>query len=254
MHVHYWRHSMYAERLTFPHFKTIMETIDTIIIPVGSFEAHGKHCPLGTDILIPAQLCADLESRIGNEIIIAPAINYGYTPLLSAFDGTVSISAELLIDLYTQVAREFVKWGAKNIVFMNGHGGNIPMLTIACDRIAQKGARAMTISWWATYAQQILDVCSSQGHAGEDETSVIYAIDASLVDTQSITKHLEKAFVLPLASPDQVQVRYPDAMNGDASRASIEKGQALLDMLCTYNIEYINRLRSGDLTVPIELR
>lgn len=244
---------MYAERLTFPQFHTALTTIDTIIIPVGSLEAHGRHCPLGTDILIPAQLCADLESRIGDEIIIAPAINYGYTPLLSAFDGTVSIPAELLIELYTQIASEFVKWGAKNIVFMNGHGGNIPMLTVACDRLAQKGARAMVLSWWATFSQHILEVCSSQGHAGEDETSVIYAIDASLVDTQNITRHLEKAFVLPLASPDQVQARYPNAMNGDASRASIEKGRALLDMLCTLNMEYIKRLRTGDLTVPIEI-
>ncbi len=245
---------MYAERLTSPHFNTVLEHIDTVVIPVGSLEAHGKHCPLGTDILIPARLCADLESTMGDEILIAPAINYGYTPLLSAFDGSVSLEAELLIDLYCEVARGFVKWGAKNIVFMNGHGGNIPMLTVACDRIAQAGARAMAISWWATYAHDILTICSSQGHAGEDETSVIYAIDASLVDEKNLTRHLQKAFVLPLASPDQVQIRYPDAMNGDASRASREKGQALLELMCERNMEYIRRLRTGNLTVPIEIQ
>ncbi|MCX8012861.1 MAG: creatininase family protein [Rectinema sp.] len=244
---------MYAERLTFPHFRSAMEHIDTIIIPVGSLEAHGKHCPLGTDILIPERLCADLESKIGDEILIAPAINYGYTPLLSAFDGTVSLEAELLIDLYSEVARGFVKWGAKNIVFMNGHGGNIPMLTVACDRVAKAGARAMAISWWATYSQDILTICSSQGHAGEDETSVVYAIDASLIDEQSRTKHLQKAFILPLASPDQVQIRYPDAMNGDALRASKEKGEALLDLMCERNVDYIHRLRTGNLTIPIEI-
>jgi creatinine amidohydrolase len=244
---------MFAQRLTFPQFKKAVEIIDTVIIPVGSFEAHGKHCPLGTDIFIPERLCSDLESEIGSEILIAPTINYGYTPMLAAFDGTISITAEILISLYTEVGMSFLKWGMKNIVFMNGHGGNIPMLSVACDRIAQAGGRAMVISWWATYSQDILTICASQGHAGEDETSVIYAIDATLVDDASRSVHLKKAFSLPLATSDQVELRYPDAMNGNAFLATKEKGKQLLAMMLKKNIEYIRRLRTGDILVPIEM-
>ena len=43
---------MFAQNLTFPHFEEQIRKIDTVVIPTGSFEAHGRHCPLGTDIII----------------------------------------------------------------------------------------------------------------------------------------------------------------------------------------------------------
>ncbi|HOU60911.1 MAG TPA: creatininase family protein [Rectinema sp.] len=244
---------MFAQNLTFPHFEEQIKKIDTIVIPTGSLEAHGRHCPLGTDILIPERLCKDLELAMGDRILIAPSINYGYSPLLRAFPGTIHLSAELLISIYSEVAKGFIRWGAKNIVFMNGHGGNIPMLSVACDRIAEAGGSAMVISWWATFSQEILGICSSQGHAGEDETSVMMAIDATLVDQKSRSSHVKKAFSLPLATPDQVAERYPDAMNGNSLLATKEKGERLLAMMLEKNIEYIDRLRRKDLLVPIEI-
>ena len=244
---------MFAQNLTFPHFEEQIKKIDTIVIPTGSLEAHGRHCPLGTDILIPERLCKDLELAMGDRILIAPSINYGYSPLLNAFPGTIHLSAELLISIYSEVAKGFIRWGAKNIVFMNGHGGNIPMLSVACDRIAEAGGSAMVISWWATFSQEILGICSSQGHAGEDETSVMMAIDATLVDQKSRGSHVKKAFSLPLATPDQVAERYPDAMNGNSLLATKEKGERLLAMMLEKNIEYIDRLRRKDLLVPIEI-
>ncbi len=245
---------MIARNISFLEFEEQITHKDTVVIPVGSFEAHGKHCPLGTDIIIPERLCADLDAAIGETILIAPPINYGYTPMLKDFPGTVHIPAELLISLYTEVGKCFLKWGAKNIVFMNGHGGNIPMLSVACDRLAEAGASAMVISWWATYSQQILEICSTQGHAGEDETSVILAIDAALVDNSHRTAHMKKAFSLPLTTPNQTAMRYPEAMNGDSTRATEEKGNKLLSMMLRKNIEYIERLRRKDLMVPIEAR
>ena len=244
---------MFAQSLTFPYFEEQIKKIDTIVIPTGSLEAHGRHCPLGTDIFIPESLCKDLELAMGDRILIAPSINYGYSPLLNAFPGTIHLSAELLISIYSEVAKGFIRWGAKNIVFMNGHGGNIPMLSVACDRIAEAGGSAMVISWWATFSQEILGICSSQGHAGEDETSVMMAIDATLVDQKSRGSHVKKAFSLPLATPDQVAERYPDAMNGNSLLATKEKGERLLAMMLEKNIEYIDRLRRKDLLVPIEI-
>ncbi len=242
---------MFAENITSARYAALSGSIDTVVIPTGSFEAHGMHCPLGTDNLIPGRMCGDLDAALGDKILIAPAINYGYTPNLAGFPGTVTIPAETLISLYAETGKCFVAWGAKHIVFMNGHGGNIPMLSIACDRIASAGGTAMTISWWATYSSEILGICETQGHAGEDETSVVLAIDASLVDDSARSVHMRKAFCLPLAGPGQTALRYPDAMNGDSRLATREKGEKLLAMSLEKNLEYIARLRRGDFTDPI---
>lgn len=242
---------MLALDFTSKRYAELAGKIDTVIIPVGSLEAHGMHCPLGTDILIPERMCRDLEAASGGQFLIAPAVNYGYTPMLAGFPGTVSIPAETLITLYSEIGLGFVRWGAKHIVFMNGHGGNIPMLNIACDRIALAGGTAMAISWWTTYSADILKICATQGHAGEDETSVILAIDASLVDDSARGVHMAKAFNLPLAGPGQTKARYPNAMSGDSTAATKEKGEKLLAMMLKKNLDYIRRLRKGEYTDPI---
>ena len=242
---------MYAITLTSKRYAELAGKIDTVIIPTGSFEAHGMHCPLGTDILIPERMCGDLEAAAGGEFLIAPTVNYGYTPTLAGFPGTVTIPAETLISLYAEIGSCFVRWGAKNIVFMNGHGGNIAALTLACDKIAAAGGTALVISWWATYSAEILKICGTQGHAGEDETSTVLAIDASLVDDSARSVHPRKVFCAPLSGPTQTKARYPNAMNGDATAATREKGEKLYAMLLEKNLEYIGRLRRGEYTDPI---
>lgn len=254
---------MYAINLTSKRYAALSGKVDTVIVPTGSFEAHGMHCPLGTDILIPERMCRDLEAAEGGDFLIAPTVNYGYTPTLAGFPGTVTIPAETLISLYAEIGSCFVRWGAKNIVFMNGHGGNIAALTLACDKIAAAGGTAMVISWWATYSAEILKICGTQGHAGEDETSAVLALDiagavgaygaagGSLVDDAARSVHMRKAFCAPLSGPTQTKARYPEAMNGDATAATREKGEKLYAMLLEKNLEYIGRLRRGEYTDPI---
>jgi len=242
---------MFALNITSKRYAELSGTIDTVIIPTGSFEAHGMHCPLGTDILIPERMCRDLEAASGGEFFIAPTVNYGYTPTLAGFPGTVTIPAETLISLYSEIGSCFVRWGAKNIVFMNGHGGNIPALTLACDKIAKAGGTAMAISWWATYSADILKICDTQGHAGEDETSAVLAIDASLVDDEARSVHMRKIFCTPLSGPTQTEARYPNAMSGDSTMATREKGEKLYAMMLGKNLDFIARLREGNFTDPI---
>jgi len=242
---------MYISKLTSKRFGAMAGKIDTVVVPVGSLEAHGMHCPLGTDNFIPDRMCADLEKAIGKDILIAPTLNYGYTPSLMAFPGTVSLPAEALLSVYSEIGIAFVRWGAKNIVFMNGHGGNIPMLTVACDRVSAAGGTALAISWWATYSADILGVCETQGHAGEDETSAILAIDASLVDDSARSIHMKKSFCIPLSGPGQIAARYPNAMSGDSTKATEAKGKALYELFLSKNLDYIGRLRGGRFTEPI---
>lgn len=242
---------MFASDVTSRRYAKLSEKIDTVIIPAGSLEAHGMHCPLGTDIIIPERMCRDLEAASGGEFFIAPPIAYGYTPSLAGFPGTITLPAETLTSLYAEVGLGFVRWGAKNIVFMNGHGGNIPMLTIACNTIAKAGGTAMAISWWASYSAEILKICATQGHAGEDETSAVLAIDVALVDDSARSAHMKKTFCAPLAGPSLIQHSYPNAMNGDSFAATREKGEKIFAMALEKNLEYINRLRRGDFTNPI---
>jgi len=237
---------MYAGKLNTDEYKKIAKKITTVVIPVGSTEAHGRHCPLETDNIIPARIMEDLERKMGNEILVAPAVNYGYTPNLAAFPGTVTLKLEPLVALYTEVAAGYVKWGARHIVFMNGHGGNVPVLSAACDNVAALGAYAMVISYWLNFSKDILTVCSGQGHAGEDETSLVLALDPSLVDMKKATVWEKKPLIAPMNGPDINSHRFPDAVTGDARKGTAEKGEAIFKLVLKRNVEMIRAFAAGE--------
>ena len=50
---------MFLERISYPEVEAYLRKSQTILLPVGSLENHGKHMPLGTDTLIPEHLWKD---------------------------------------------------------------------------------------------------------------------------------------------------------------------------------------------------
>ena len=52
---------MRLEHMTWPQAEAYFKNNDTVIIPLGSLECHGRHMPLGTDTLIPEKIIDDLK-------------------------------------------------------------------------------------------------------------------------------------------------------------------------------------------------
>lgn len=61
---------MRLERLTWPQAEAYFKDHDTVIIPLGSIECHGRHLPLGTDTMIPNRILEELEPL--TDALIAP--------------------------------------------------------------------------------------------------------------------------------------------------------------------------------------
>ncbi len=213
----------------------------TLLLPVGSIEAHGPHCPLGTDVIIPTHLAKLVAGQLKGRAMVAPTIPYGHSWELSVFPGTINVPARVLTDYVAAVGANFAHQGFKNIALLNGHGGNIPALNHAAEDIAEEGVRVILISWWVDFSKEILTVCSSQGHGGEDETSVIMAIDPSLVK-------LERAKGLENWPDNRLRVKelgigreiLRGAITGNPGLASIGKGEAILETVSTAIAREIN--------------
>ena len=47
---------MFLEKMNYLDVEKYLKTRDTVVIPVGSIENHGKHMPLGTDTRIPHRI------------------------------------------------------------------------------------------------------------------------------------------------------------------------------------------------------
>ncbi len=87
---------MFVEDITSDKASKIIGTIDTLILPVGTIEAHGPHCSVAADVIVPVKMAQEIEKLAGDSVYIAPIIPYGHTWHLKDFPGSHDVSSEVL--------------------------------------------------------------------------------------------------------------------------------------------------------------
>lgn len=235
---------MYLVNYTSDDFKENLSKSNIVIIPVGSVEAHGHHLPLGTDIFSPRLFCERLNEEIGEKIWIAPEIPYGQSYDLTVYPGTIHVPSEVMAEYIYWVGKGMFENGFKKIIFLNGHGGNITALGLAGEKLMQLGIDVLNINWWMDFSKEILTVTTGQGHAGEDETSVILYYDESLVQMTKAMKNTNKPLI-PIRFKDRGKIIFKDALTGDATTASKAKGEKIFELVTGKIIEMVNIVESG---------
>lgn len=235
---------MYIVNYTSDDFKSNLQKTDLVIIPVGMVEAHGHHLPLGTDIFSPRLFCSMIEKRIGDKVWIAPEIPYGQSFDLSFYPGTFSVPSEILAEYAYCIGKSMFANGLKKLIFMNGHGGNVTALNLAGQKLVELGMDVMISNWWLDYSREILTVTEGQGHAGEDETSAILYYNEELVQMDKAVKNNKKP-LLRINYIDRGRILYEDALSGDPTLATKDKGKKIFKLLTDRMIETILQIREG---------
>jgi creatinine amidohydrolase len=149
--------------------------VRTVLVPFGSLEPHGV-IPNGTDSLAPEAMARDIAARV--DALIAPTLNYGMTEAMKAYPGAVSVAAEAYAPFAEAVLDNLALQGFKNLIVLNGHGGNTAVLNAAATKVANaRRVRVLVVNWW-TLADDITKAVFKQngGHAGNNETAYIQAI------------------------------------------------------------------------------
>jgi creatinine amidohydrolase len=171
----------------------VPDKIDTVLVPVGTIEAHGI-IPLGTDVIIPEAMAG----RIADEInaLIAPTVPYGITRSLVGYPGTVCIKPDVFKAYMNDLFESLARAGFKKIVVINGHGGQRDELKDTLFEVSRStGVKTLFIDWW--YETDEIRQCTLEregGHAAADETACIMAVDPSLVkpdlfDEEMVARH-----------------------------------------------------------------
>ena len=173
--------------------KLVPEQIDTVILPVGTVEAHGSSC-LGTDNYIPNEIAYGIAGRIN--ALVAPIVNYGITRSLYRYNGGSTIQPETYQMFIRDILDSFIDTKFHNVILLNGHGGNNSALKqVAYEFHYQQDANIAVIHWWEL-CQKMTDEFFGHagGHAGTDETAMVHAIDPSLVDEENNDPDLAYTF------------------------------------------------------------
>lgn len=106
------------------------EKVRTAIVPVGALEQHGPHLPLGTDTIIINGLVDCLIKDLGSDypVTFLPTLSIGKSAEHLNHYGTISLQSVTLISIMDDICFSLQKHGFKNIVFLNGHGGNLDLI------------------------------------------------------------------------------------------------------------------------------
>lgn len=151
---------------------------DLALFCVGSIENHGYHNPLGVDTLIPNRILELVEEK--SEVLIAPTLPYGSADAHLGFPGTISLGHDVLFSVVNRVVECLCMMGARRILFINGHAGNLNSYEKVGLAWYKKGLLSANISWWTLLPS--LNPEWKGGHGCMVETSAVMYIDPSLVD------------------------------------------------------------------------
>ena len=122
------------------------------ILPVAAIEQHGPHLPVEVDARINAGVLARALELLPPEVpaTVLPAMPIGKSNEHTAFPGTLSLSAETLIRLWTEIGESVARAGVKKLVIFNSHGGQPQVADIvARDLRVRLGMFVVTASSYA---------------------------------------------------------------------------------------------------------
>jgi creatinine amidohydrolase len=138
------------EKLTWPEINEAVAAGKIAIVPVGSIEQHGPHLPLDVDCVLPYGVALHAARRIPDKVVVLPTVTHGYTAHVMDFPGTINIHWEHFIAMMVDIGKSLAYHGFKRIVFLNGHGSNMPNLDLAARRInLETDAECVLSAWWS---------------------------------------------------------------------------------------------------------
>jgi creatinine amidohydrolase len=216
------------------------------VLPLAATEQHGPHLPLHTDVLIGEAYLTRVRELLPSSIpaTFLPIEEIGISTEHTDYPGTLTLSAEAAIKKWMAIGEDVARAGLKKLVIVTSHGGNSAAMTIvAQDLRAQYGLLAVTTAWSRLSAPEgffSAEELRHGIHGGAVETSIMLARYPHEVRKEAIANFepssvaMEKKYrwlsmhrPAPLAW--QAQDLHPSGAAGDATQASAEKGERLLD-------------------------
>jgi len=198
------------------------------IIPVAATEQHLEHLAMEHDWRSVMHIATLAGAKLQPNVIVAPAMNIGISEHHMRHIGTLTAMPGSWLGVLFDTIRSMHHAGFKNILVLNGHGGNIA----PCNGIWGQFQQRLEInlhfcSYWdllpADIAEANLKTKRWPGHAQEFET----------------------AFALA-AFPENVR---HDAMRDQEDKEPLEAtaaaGQKLIDAIVVEVVKYVQGMIAG---------
>ena len=222
------------------------------VLPVAATEQHGPHLPLQVDSCIADGVVTAALPHLAPDstALFLPTQAVGFSPEHARFAGTLTLKAETLIRLWTDIGESVAATGVKKMVIFNAHGGQANFMDIvARDLRARLGMLVLSVNWYGlpligSQDEDVNALFSAEEHrfgihAGDIETSLMLALAPAQVQMDK-AQHFASTSQARAAQYDilgngktaklawQIQDYNAAGAVGNAAAATADKGAQVL--------------------------
>ena len=222
------------------------------VLPVAATEQHGPHLPLSVDTVLADGIVAASLPHLAPElsVLFLPTQAVGLSPEHARFPGTLTLRAETVLRLWTEIGESVAAAGVRKLLLFNSHGGQVSVLDlVARDLRARLNLLVYSCSWFNlplhdAQGQDLNALFSAEEHrfgihGGEVETSMMLALAPQRVKMDQ-ARHFAstaqaRAQQFPILGNGrsaklgwQTQDYHPAGAVGHAAAANAAKGEALV--------------------------
>lgn len=232
-----------------------MEQVDRentiVLIPLGALEQHGNQAPLGSDDIIAEAMTRYLTEELEAvdpdfPMLIFPVIPVGLSTEHKNFCGSITFKPDTYYHMLYDICSSLAHHGFKKLALLICHGGNAPIAQVISRELRSELGIAPFLLSSGAFSHPDVVATISEGnvwdfHGGEMETSMVMAVDPSLVKLETSEAGIPTAFKdnkalklygnvsLGWVSEDwKTADGKPIGIGGDPSGATAEKGDIIL--------------------------
>jgi creatinine amidohydrolase len=230
------------------------------VLPVAAVEQHGPHLPVWVDSCINQGIVEHVLRQLPTDVpaTFLPMMPIGKSNEHIAFPGTLTLSAETLIRLWTEIGESVARAGIRKLVILNSHGGQPQIMDIvARDLRVRLKMLVVTLSYWGLGKPPDLFPESENRHGihgGSGETSMMLYLRPDLVREDrrqnfvpaSIAMERDYRYLRPEGSGIgfgwQTQDLNPLGACGNALDADAERGRQIIEQAAGRFVELLREI------------
>jgi creatinine amidohydrolase len=222
------------------------------VLPVAATEQHGPHLPLKVDTAIVDGVIQAAIAHLpaDSQALFLPTQAVGFSPEHARFAGTLTLKAETVLRVWTELAESVAATGVRKLLIFNAHGGQANLMdVVARDLRARLDMMVFSVNWYALpltgpQGEDISGMFSAEEqrfgvHAGDLETSLMLAIDPGQVKMEAAENFPSTAQLRASTYPIlgngktakfawQIQDYNPAGAAGNSAAATAKKGNEVL--------------------------
>ena len=222
------------------------------VLPVAATEQHGPHLPLSVDTVLADGIVAASLPHLPADlsVLFLPTQAVGLSPEHARFPGTLTLKAETVLRLWTDIGESVAAAGVRKLLLFNSHGGQVSVLDlVARDLRARLNLLVYSCSWFTlplhdAQGQDLNALFSAEEHrfgihGGDIETSMMLALAPARVQMAQAKNFVSTAQARAQQFPIlgngrsaklgwQTQDYHSAGAVGNAAAATAAKGEALV--------------------------